>query len=515
MKLVNRIASQQADRDTQILRDSYGTEKIPASCGENGKERLSREQANTGWRYRLRSFLIFVAGPVSSLLLAVSLMAIAIQSQQLELSAGIELLSILVFTRLGFVLLRPDRPVLKTPIMHRKMSQVAAEESIQFLILVTACWLLEAGIPRLAAVAFLTVNLTAQMMLLQVTKSLLSRVRFTGENQPSHRSRNRAIIVGTGERAKEVADLILDCPEMDTTLTGFLDYGPRRLWSYRDRPIVGHPDDLERFASEEHLDTVILAVDLEEMQQTHALFATAEKMGVPVCFMPDIYRGTISRARTAHLNGFPAIIYRAVPEGKLSQLIKSFIDRLGALVGIILAAPLMFAAAMAIKVDSRGPILFKQRRSGLNGRVFGFLKFRTMCIDAEQQKSQLADLNEMSGPVFKIRQDPRITRVGRFLRKYSIDELPQLFNVLRGEMSLVGPRPPLPREVAQYEPWQRRKLSVKPGVTCLWQVNGRNQIDFEDWMRLDLEYIDNWSLLLDARILARTLPAVLKGDGAS
>ncbi|MCK4460303.1 MAG: sugar transferase, partial [candidate division Zixibacteria bacterium] len=165
-------------------------------------------------------------------------------------------------------------------------------------------------------------------------------------------------------------------------------------------------------------------------------------------------------------------------------------------------------------LESRGPVFFKQVRSGLNGKTFKLYKFRTMCADAEHKKDALTNRNEMTGPVFKIADDPRVTRIGRFLRKYSIDEVPQFINVLRGDMSLVGPRPPLPKEVSEYDPWQHRKLSVKPGVTCLWQVNGRNEIDFDDWMRLDLEYIDNWSLWLDAKILARTIPAVIKGSGS-
>jgi lipopolysaccharide/colanic/teichoic acid biosynthesis glycosyltransferase len=173
----------------------------------------------------------------------------------------------------------------------------------------------------------------------------------------------------------------------------------------------------------------------------------------------------------------------------------------------------MLATSLLIKLESKGPVLFKQVRAGENGKNFHLYKFRTMCIDAEDKKAALSTRNEMSGPVFKIREDPRVTTIGRLLRKFSIDELPQFVNVLKGEMSLVGPRPPLPSEVSGYQPWQHRKLSVKPGVTCLWQINGRNQVDFDEWMRLDLEYIDNWSLALDTKILLKTLPAVLKGTG--
>ena len=187
--------------------------------------------------------------------------------------------------------------------------------------------------------------------------------------------------------------------------------------------------------------------------------------------------------------------------------------KIGALVRLILFLPVMIAAAMAIKIDSRGPIFFRQTRSGINGKTFKLWKFRTMEIDAEKKKAELLSRNEMSGPVFKITNDPRITKVGHYLRKYSIDEFPQFMNVLTGDMSLVGPRPPLPEEVVDFEPWQHRKLSVKPGLTCLWQAGGRNDIDFEDWMKMDLEYIDNWSLWEDTKIMARTIPTVLKGSG--
>ncbi|PYR93204.1 MAG: hypothetical protein DMF84_09400 [Acidobacteria bacterium] len=172
--------------------------------------------------------------------------------------------------------------------------------------------------------------------------------------------------------------------------------------------------------------------------------------------------------------------------------------------------------ALAVKLTSRGPVLFKQVRAGANGRPFVMHKFRSMCEGAESLQAELAGANEMSGPVFKIRNDPRLTPLGRFLRRSSFDELPQLWNVLRGEMSLVGPRPPVPSEVIRYEAWQRRRLSMKPGLTCLWQVSGRSEIaDFDQWMKLDLQYIDSWSLTLDLQILARTVPAVVTGRGAA
>jgi len=194
---------------------------------------------------------------------------------------------------------------------------------------------------------------------------------------------------------------------------------------------------------------------------------------------------------------------------------KRVMDVASATAMLLLLSPVLAIAAIAIKLDSPGPVLFRQKRCGLNGRIFDVLKLRSMYIDAEKRQAELVELNEMDGPVFKIRNDPRITRVGRWLRRLSIDELPQLWNVLRGEMSLVGPRPPIPGEVDQYDVRQRRRLSMRPGLTCLWQVGGRNTIGFTEWVQLDLEYIDRWSLLLDLAILMRTLPAVVRGTGAS
>jgi exopolysaccharide biosynthesis polyprenyl glycosylphosphotransferase len=195
---------------------------------------------------------------------------------------------------------------------------------------------------------------------------------------------------------------------------------------------------------------------------------------------------------------------------------KQVIDFFGALILVTLLSWLFIAVALVIRLTSPGPIFFRQLRSGLNGRPFTILKFRTMVSDAEQRKQELAALNEMNGPVFKVTNDPRVTPIGRWLRKFSIDELPQLINVLRGEMSLVGPRPLPVDEVKRFSDMaHRRRLSVKPGLTCLWQVSGRNNVsDFKDWVRLDLEYIDNWSLWLDLKILWRTIPVVLAGTGA-
>ena len=241
-----------------------------------------------------------------------------------------------------------------------------------------------------------------------------------------------------------------------------------------------------------------------------------EREGIEAWLVADFFQTQVSRTSFDDLYGRPVMVFRSTPENSWEQVIKLMIDVAGALVLIVLSSPLFLFASLAIRLTSPGPILFRQQRCGLNGRPFTMLKFRSMASDAEQRKQELAELNEMSGPVFKVARDPRITPIGRFLRKHSIDELPQLLNVLRGEMSLVGPRPLPVDEVERFDdPSHRRRLSVKPGLTCLWQVSGRNNLrDFEEWVRLDLQYIDNWSIWLDLKSLWRTIPVVFTGAGA-
>jgi exopolysaccharide biosynthesis polyprenyl glycosylphosphotransferase len=223
----------------------------------------------------------------------------------------------------------------------------------------------------------------------------------------------------------------------------------------------------------------------------------------------------IAKARLTQLEDVPLLTFETVVAKEGQLFVKRIIDFVVSAVLLVLLAPVFIIVALAIKFNSKGPVLYRQTRVGLNGRKFTLYKFRTMFEGAEEKLTELEKLNEMGGPVFKMKKDPRITRLGRYLRKFSIDEFPQLFNVLVGHMSLVGPRPPIPEEVVQYEPWQRRRLSMRPGLTCIWQVSGRNKIDFDDWMKLDLKYLDNWSLWLDFTIIMKTIPVVFFGIGAS
>lgn len=261
---------------------------------------------------------------------------------------------------------------------------------------------------------------------------------------------------------------------------------------------------------------VIVSARHTYFEQVEAVIKACEVEGVEAWLLADFFATQISRTSFDDFYGRPVMVFRTVPEASWQNVAKQVVDYMGALMLLVLLSPVFAVVALLIKLTSPGPVLFRQKRCGLNGQHFTMYKFRTMVTDAEQRKQELAVFNEMSGPVFKMTKDPRIIAIGRFLRRFSIDEFPQLFNVLRGEMSLVGPRPLPVDEVMRFDDVaHRRRLSVKPGLTCLWQIKGRNKVvDFNEWVRLDLEYIDNWSLWLDFEILLRTIPAVLGGAGA-
>ncbi len=303
--------------------------------------------------------------------------------------------------------------------------------------------------------------------------------------------------------------------------------GRRRVLGYLRFQDEIRPDALRtRFlGTVDELDGILRTIPVSEVyiagnalknaDAMQAAIKVCERFGVP--FALPAYSFRLDRARP--------VAGRAVSDGYLHYLsvdskpnqmaLKRLFDIVSSAVALWVLLPLFALVVAAIKLTSRGPVFFKQVRVGLHGKPFHMLKFRSMVINAEQLKAKLEAQNEQSGPVFKMKNDPRITAVGRFIRKYSIDELPQLINVLRGDMSVVGPRPPVPTEVARYEAWQRRRLSVRPGLTCIWQVSGRNQISFEDWMYLDMQYIDHWSLSGDLNLILRTVPVVLTGRGAS
>lgn len=276
------------------------------------------------------------------------------------------------------------------------------------------------------------------------------------------------------------------------------------------------PEKLVQLLHEKSVNGVVLSARHAYFDRIEAFIRACELEGVEVWLMADFFKTQLSRVTFGSLQGRPVLVFRTAPDVSWQALGKQLLDFFGALFLIIVTSPLLLAVALLVRFTSPGPVLFRQQRAGLNGRPFTMYKFRTMVTNAEQLKQELAQLNEMSGPVFKLTNDPRVTPIGRWLRKFSLDEFPQLFNVLKGEMSLVGPRPLPLEEVARFDDVaHRRRLSVRPGLTCLWQVSGRNEVrDFREWVRLDLQYIDHWSLWLDLRILIRTIPVVLLGKGA-
>jgi exopolysaccharide biosynthesis polyprenyl glycosylphosphotransferase len=324
------------------------------------------------------------------------------------------------------------------------------------------------------------------------------------------------LIVGANAAGLKIAESIHGHRFWGYRILGFVGNGepPEQTWHGRF-PILGEIKHIPQIIEQHVVDDVIFAVSRRDLDRLEDLFLSLQDQGIRTRFAVNLFPHTQARVELEELDGIPLLSFATTPTSQLPLMAKRLMDIALSSLLLLLGLPVVGTIALLIKITSHGDVLFRQTRCGLNGRIFTLYKFRTMVENAEQRRRELEHLNEMNGPVFKLRSDPRVTALGRLLRRFSLDELPQLWNVVRGDMSLVGPRPPIPEEVARYQRWQRRRLSMKPGLTCLWQVSGRNQIDFDQWMQLDLEYIDSWSPLLDLKILLRTIPAVLSGRGAS
>jgi exopolysaccharide biosynthesis polyprenyl glycosylphosphotransferase len=337
-----------------------------------------------------------------------------------------------------------------------------------------------------------------------VLRLALERQRRRGRNQ------RYVLMLGTGPRAQAFARKVEEHSELGLQIRGFLDdsaaFDLPNGWHY-----LGKLERLEHILHTEVIDEVAICLPFSQWNLIDAIAQLCEEEGKIVRIPMDVLDRAVTIGRMEELDGTPVFSLVSGPDRALALATKRFADLLLSVLGIVLLSPLLLAIAAVIKLHDGGAILFRQRRVGLHGRPFDVIKFRSMTPDAEGRRADLGHLNEVRGPVFKITNDPRITRVGRFLRQTSLDELPQMLNVLRGEMSLVGPRPPLPSEVEGYDLWHRRRLSMKPGITGLWQVRDRHSADFDTWVQADLEYIDRWSLWLDIKILFKTIPAALDG----
>lgn len=380
-----------------------------------------------------------------------------------------------------------------------------------FFIFAGLCYAL-----RIAHISRLFVFFAFIFTMLFLTAEKIILVQFFRQLRKRGFNYKNVLIVGTGDRARHLVESMDQNKEFGLNIIGFVDEDKNKVGQTVDgHKVLGAWEDIPRIHRDNPLDQVLFIVPHTSLGRIEEPMHYLETVGVKVDIAMDYFSLKIAKAKQSEFFGIPFLSFESAPIRILPLLIKRLVDIVLAATALIVLAPLFGVVALLVKATSQGSVFFVQERGSLNGRKFKLYKFRTMVADAESKLEELKAHNEMKGAAFKMANDPRVTPVGKWLRKLSIDELPQLWNVLRGDMSLVGPRPPLLSEVAQYDDWQRRRLSFRPGITCLWQVQGRNKItDFEEWAKLDLKYIDNWSLWLDFKILLKTVPAALFGIGA-
>jgi exopolysaccharide biosynthesis polyprenyl glycosylphosphotransferase len=382
--------------------------------------------------------------------------------------------------------------------------------ALTFLIFGTIIYLFKlTSISRLFYVLFAGLSL----VFILIEKTIL----FMGAHYVHRQSLNtrRLLIVGTGPRAAEFIRRVDRHPEWGFELLGAIDDEPTREIRHVDRlKVVGTIEDMPRLFHEEAVDEVVFVVPRSRLSSLLNAIEDCETEGIVATVCVDLFDMRLAKASVTELEGLPLLHFKTTHAKEWQLFIKRVFDFTFSTLGLLLLSPLLLIFAILIKITSPGPVFFKQARLGYHGRRFTLYKFRTMRKGAHDVLSVVGDLNQMTTPEFKLKKTQWITPVGRFLRKFSIDEFPQLFNVFIGQMSFVGPRPTVPDEVDKYKTWHRRRFSMKPGITCLWQVKGRNKLNFETWMKLDLEYLDNWSLRQDFAILLKTIPVVLFGIGA-
>lgn len=339
-----------------------------------------------------------------------------------------------------------------------------------------------------------------------VTRGVLGTARRAGWDVRSR------ILIGTGLAARQYIDDVESNLDSGLRILGYV--ASLDTTGSLPLPFLGDIRHIDTILAEHPVQGVVITLPVTH-PNLESVIRACDTQGIEVELALDGLWSRIASSDIIHGIGGSRLVLAAIPHSTIALVWKRATDILISAFALLVFSPIFLAVAIAIKLDDGGPVFFSQERVGQHKRIFRMHKFRSMRTDAEVLREKLLHLNEMSGPVFKLKNDPRVTRVGQFLRRTSLDELPQFWNVLVGDMSLVGPRPPLPREVKEYEHEQRRRLSVKPGLTCLWQISGRNDVDFEEWMQLDLAYIDNWSYFEDWKILLKTVPAVLRRHGAS
>ncbi|MDY6794804.1 MAG: sugar transferase [Actinomycetota bacterium] len=326
------------------------------------------------------------------------------------------------------------------------------------------------------------------------------------------------LIVGSGNVGKDVARKLIKHNAFGLNPVGFVDDDP--LYTKFEEPelrnlrVLGGLKDIYPILKDFEVEKVVIAFSNTTSEQLLDLTSKCNEMGVECSIVPRLFEVITNEIMVNEIGGIPLVRLREKKIEGINHVLKTIEDYVLGTVILLFALPLLIATSIAIKLDSPGPVFFRQKRMGKNGKCFNCLKFRSMVENAEDLQGEIMNLNEAEGPLFKIRKDPRITRVGKWIRKSSLDELPQIFNVLAGQMSLVGPRPPIPEEVIQYKEWHKQRLNVRPGITGLWQVNGRSNSPYDEMIKYDLYYIERWSLWLDVKIMLRTVSAVFKCDGA-
>lgn len=419
---------------------------------------------------------------------------------------AIALVSIpVIFGSLG--LYRIDGVVNGQRPLHRRVGGVARAIALEYVLFSVLLFSLKLHyVSRLFLLLFFALSL----LLLILARAgwwpvLLRRAR---------RDPLRVLIVGSRGSALELASVLSNRSGMGIHVLGFLVDKPMDADWLQGIPVLGRIEQAEWALTHLRVDEVLIAIPERKVSAIEPLLLLCQEAGITARLACDFFPRGSAKPYLEQLEGVPLLTFATTPRNADLLAMKRIGDVVFGTALLILSLPVFILAALAIKLTSKGPILYRQVRCGLDGKPFTFLKFRSMIEGADEKRKDIAHLNEAEEPIFKISSDPRVTPVGRFLRRTSIDELPQLFNVLRGEMSLVGPRPPLPHEVERYNGWQRRRLSMKPGLTCLWQVSGRSTLSFEKWVELDLRYIDHWSPWLDLKIMLRTVPAVASLKGA-
>ncbi|MFH1038798.1 MAG: sugar transferase [PVC group bacterium] len=406
-------------------------------------------------------------------------------------------------------------------ILFRMYNLYATDRTISYLdealLIVRALFL--ALLPAAAAVFFLQIKIFSRIVFVIQSSALLISLtfwrmlkRYLVRRRVARGFNNQhVLIIGAGKVGWALAREVAKHPYLGLKVVGFLD--DRLSGTIGGYPVLGGSDDFEKVVSKHFVDEVLVSIP-SERRLVARLILSARELGKSIRVVPDLLSMGMEGIKAGHLGLIPLLEYYNKGLHGADLFLKRFFDIVVSFLALIVLLPVFVVIAVAIMLDSPGPVFYVSKRNGKKGKLFNFYKFRTMAKDADKMLESLRHLDKTAGPTFKMKNDPRVSRVGRFLRRYSLDELPQLWNVLKGDMSLVGPRPPTPNEVEKYAHWQLRRLEIRPGLTCLWQVRGRSNLSFREWMKLDIFYIENWSFWLDIKIILRTIVVVIRGEGA-